>query len=298
MLLPADGTGARMRVAVFFPSTTAVSLQPLGPFTESVALNGAVAPGPTTLIVVSHGTGSMPMLHRGLALYLARRGFVVALPEHPGNSRTDDSLAGTAENLRNRPLHLRAVVDWMYRSEPFASSLVPNSVALIGHSLGGYTVLAAAGGHPSAFSWETKDHQPCSINVSRDDRVQAAVLLAPAAAWFIADGALDDVAVPILLLTGEKDDLEIPGNKTLPDGSAFFMPAGHSHIIRNGVRNKGLVHHRVIPNAGHYSFLCPYPVAMRSPALLPSQDPAGFDRDRFYGQMCQDILEFLLQTMK
>jgi predicted dienelactone hydrolase len=295
--LPVDGDGVSIRLSVFYPSNTSESLHQLGPFTESVALNGELAAGPHMLVVVSHGSGSMPMLHRGLAMYLARRGFVVALPEHPGNSRNDDRLAGTAQNLRNRPLQLRTVVDSMFKSEFFSPSLVPNSVAMVGHSIGGYSVLAAAGGRPNAFAWETVDHQPCQIHVVPDQRIKAAVLLAPAAAWFIADGSLQEVQLPILLLTGEKDDLEIPGNKRLPDGSEVYVPVGHSHIIKTGVSNKELVDHRVIPNAGHYSFLSPYPAAMRSKAFLPSQDPPGFNRDQFYEEMCQVVFAFLHQAM-
>jgi predicted dienelactone hydrolase len=295
--LPFNGESSKIRLPVFFPSSTAESLQPLGPFTESVALDGELAPGPHFLVVVSHGTGSMPMLHRGLAIYLARRGFVVALPEHPGNSRTNDTLSGTAQNLGDRPRHLRRVVDWLYQSEIFAPSLVPDAVAMVGHSLGAYTVLACAGGRPTAFSWETADHQPCQIEVLPEPRLKAAVLLAPTAAWFIAEGALRDVDVPILMLSGDKDDLEIPGKKSLPDGSEVYMPFGHSHLIQNGVRNPEGVEHRVIPNAGHYSFLSPYPASMRNPAIRPSQDPQGFDRDRFYEEMSEEVFLFLTRAL-
>lgn len=238
----------------------------------------------------------MPLLHRGLAIHLARHGFVVALPEHQGNSRTDNSLAGTKANLLNRPRHLCAVADWAYQSKLF--HLTPDSLGVIGHSLGGYTALATAGGRPTAFPWETEGKQAEAIPVTPDARVKALVLLAPAAGWFLKDGALDGVSIPILMLTGEKDDLEIPGHKTLADGSVVYMPAGHSAIVKRGVRNQALVDHRVIPNAGHYSFMSPYPVEMRTQAVPPSQDPAGFDRVTFYDQMCTDVRGFLQQTLR
>ena len=236
------------------------------------------------------------MLHRGLAIDLARHGFVVALPEHPGNSRTDNSLAGTKANLLNRPRHLCAAADWAYQSELF--HLVPASLGVIGHSLGGYTALATAGGRPTAFPWETERKEAEEIHVTPDTRVKALVLLAPAAAWFLEQGALDDVSIPILMFTGDKDDLEIPGHKTLADGSVVFMPAGHSAIVKRGVRNQGLVDHCVISNAGHYSFMSPYPVEMRTLGVPPSQDPAGFDRVSFYDEMCTDVRAFLHQTLR
>ncbi|MFL5350272.1 MAG: hypothetical protein ACJ8AT_36315 [Hyalangium sp.] len=37
---------------------------------------------------MSHGTGGSPWTYRGMAAHLARAGFVVALPEHPGNNRS------------------------------------------------------------------------------------------------------------------------------------------------------------------------------------------------------------------
>ena len=55
--------------------------------------------------------GRMRSIGRPIALHLARAGFVVALPEHPGNNRSDNSLANTAVNLANRPRHVRLVLD-------------------------------------------------------------------------------------------------------------------------------------------------------------------------------------------
>jgi len=291
-------TSTPIETSVFYPALTAERQESLGPFTESIVRDGDIAPGRKALVLISHGTGSMPMLHRGLAIHLARHGFIVVLPEHPGNSRRDDRLAGTATNLRNRPRHLIAVSDWMYESDLFGLSLTPNALAIVGHSLGGYTALAVAGGRPEAFPWETENNQSCPIAVTRDHRVKALVLLAPAVAWFLAEGALADIDVPILMFTGQKDDLEIPGDKMLPDGNVVFMPAGHSSIVTRGVTDQRLVEHRVIPNAGHFSFITPYPSGMRSPAVPPSLDPAGFDRDEFYSRMCGDVLVFLRQTMR
>ncbi|MEN3339341.1 MAG: hypothetical protein V7647_3017 [Acidobacteriota bacterium] len=282
---------------MFYPSLAAERSEPLGPFTESIARDGALAPGATRLVVVSHGTGSMPLLHRGLAIHLAQHGFVVAAPEHPGDSRTDHRLAGTEANLRNRPRHLTAVIDWMFDEPFFRASLLPHAAAVVGHSLGGYTALAIAGGRPAAFPWEADSGQSSPVDVTPDPRVRSLVLLAPAAAWFLADGALERVSIPILMMTGENDDLEIAGHKTLPDGRVVFMPWGHSEIIKRGISSRSLIDHRTIPNAGHYSFMTPYPAAMRTPAVPPSQDPVGFDRVGFYEQLCADVLSFLQKTL-
>ena len=284
--------GARFPVFVFYPSTDPERPEQLGLFTVDVALDGASAGRSLPLVVVSHGTGSAPLLFRTLAIHLARHGCVVALPEHPHNNRLDNSLGGTAQNLADRPRHIRAVLDWAFASDPFGPKLQPNSAAVIGHSLGAYTALAIAGGIPTAFPWESPDGQAHPVPVVPDDRVTALVLLAPAAAWFLNPGALASVRTPILMFTGGRDDLEIPGTKTLGDGSKVHMPAGHSAIITRGLPPATEIVHRVVPNAGHYSFVSPYPAAMTSPAFPPSQDPPGFDRVAFHRTMNAEILAF------
>lgn len=127
-----------------------------------------------------------------------------------------------------------------------------------------------------------------------DDRVTALVLLAPAAAWFLNPGALASVRTPILMFTGGHDELEVPGTKTLGDGSQVHMPAGHSATITRGLPPATEIVHRVVPNAYHYSFVSPYPAAMTSPAFAPSQDPPGFDRVAFHRTMNAEILAFLV----
>jgi predicted dienelactone hydrolase len=115
--------------------------------------------------------------------------------------------------------------------------------------------------------------------VTADGRVKMLVLLAPATVWFREPGALDSVRVPVLMMTGDKDRL---------------TPSLHAEIVKSGV--KGVEHH-VIPNAGHFSFLSPFPAAMQKPEFAPSQDPEGFDRAGFHPQMNLEILNFLHRVL-
>lgn len=263
---------------VMYPANSPERSERFGPYTLSVSMNAPVAAGPFPLVVISHGTGGSHLVYRDLAAHLARHGFVVAMPEHARNNRNNNDLAGTAANLENRPRHIRHVLDWAFSGDVFGTCLKPDTAAVIGHSLGGYTALAIAGGQPTAFPNETPEHRPRRIEVAPDHRVKALVLLAPAAAWFMAPGALSEVRVPIFMLTAEKDP---------------HTPAWHGDVIRKGVSREALVEHRVVPNAGHFSFLSPFPDAMTSPAFPPSQDPGGFDRASFHEAMNAEILEFL-----
>jgi predicted dienelactone hydrolase len=267
---------------VMYPSSSPEQPERLGPYVVSVAMNGPIDVGRFPLVIISHGTGGSHLVYRTLGAHLARHGFVVAMPEHPRNNRNNNDLAGTAANLANRPRHVRLVIDWAFSRSAFGACLVPDAVAIVGHSMGGYTALATAGGLPTALASETPDQQPHAVSVTPDDRVKALVLLAPAAVWFMGDGALQGVRVPILMMTAEKDE---------------HTPEGHAEIIKRGVPDAALIDHRIVANAGHFSFLSPFPEAMTSPTFPPSQDPEGFDRARFHEEMNSEIEAFLRRVL-
>ncbi len=268
---------------VLYPSDSPERLERLGPYELSVAMNAPITAGAFPLIVISHGSGGTPLSHRTLAAHLARHGFVVAMPEHPGNNRNNNDLVDTVDNLNNRPRHIRQVIDWAFSSEAFGSSLLPDSVAIVGQSMGGYTALAIAGGVPTSFPRESPDRQQRQIKTEPDPRVKALVLLTPATPWFIAGGALHGVRLPILLWTAEKDEL---------------TPEFHADLLKAGVPDKSLIEHRIAANAGHFSFLSPFPASMTNPAFAPSQDLEGFDRSRFHEELNAGVLEFLRRVIR
>lgn len=274
--------GERIPLRLLYPTRAPSRVERLGPYPVDIALDATPEGERLPLVVISHGTGGSPLVYRDLALHLARAGFVVALPVHPGNNRDDDRLAGTAANLENRPRHLQLVVDAAFADGVVGARLSREGVALVGHSMGAYTALALAGGNPSAFAHQTADGLPHPVAVVHDPRVRALVLLAPAAAWFMADGALADVDLPILMWTAERDE---------------HAPAFHADIVARGVRDPGRIERRVVPNAGHFAFLSPFPESMRRPDFAPSQDPEGFDRAAFQRILRDGISSFLRQNL-
>jgi predicted dienelactone hydrolase len=276
-----EPTGEPFPVWVLYPATVAEREVRLGRYPASLASAAPPAAGRFPLVVLSHGTGSSPFLHRVLAAHLARSGFVVALPRHPGNHRDDDSLAGTAQILADRPRQVSAVVDALETDGVLAASVSPDGVGLIGHSLGGYTALAVAGGRPTAFGRETSDGRPAPVPVTPDDRVRAVVLLAPATPWFGAPGSLSDVRVPVLLLSGAEDE---------------HTGAWHAGLVVDGVADPATVDHRVVEGAGHFSFLSPFPPGLVGPP--PSEDPPGFDRVAFSERLVRDVAAFLDRELR
>lgn len=235
---------------LFYPTHADERLEELGPFAISVARDAAILDGRAPLVVISHGSGGAPATHRELARYLASHGYVVAVPEHPGNHRGDNSLADTAELLARRPRDVLAVADWCQHALD-----LEHRFAIIGHSMGAYTGLAAA----------------------HDPRVAALVLLAPATPWL--RGALAHVRVPILMRAGDADAI---------------APAGYMcQIVLDGVPDPSIVDYELVAGANHYSFLSPWPEHLRSPAILPSMDPAGFDRRAFHDRLHAETVTFL-----
>jgi len=104
------------------------------------------------------------------------------------------------------------------------------------------------------------------------------VLVAPATGWYLPEGSLRQVTVPILLLLAEHDK---------------FTPGWNADLVLAGVPDRAQVTCRVVANAGHFSFLSPFPRTLQRPDFLPSLDPEGFDRERFHQQLSGELLGFL-----
>ncbi len=265
---PVQGVPVPLRIV--YPTDAPATTHAFGPYTFEAALDAPIAGTDLPVVVISHGTGGTPWAYRGLTTALAEAGCVVVLVEHPGNSRADDSLANTPANLANRPRHVRIALDAV------ADLPVRSGATVVGHSMGGYTALAAAGGRPMSLPTESPDGVGRAIEVERDPRLRGVVLLAPALPWLMAPGALADVTIPILVRTGERDDLI------------------NADFIRHVLRDLAGVEHTVVPSAGHF-FPC-FPVPPALAGLPPAFDPPGFDRARYQPTLHADILAFVRES--
>jgi predicted dienelactone hydrolase len=266
-------------VIICYPTADPEIERNLGPYAISAAWDGAPITGDLPLVMLSHGSGSSPLVNRDLALSLARSRFVVGMPVHPGDNRDDRSLQGTTQNLQQRPRHLQLSLDALLGDASLFPIHKPEHVALIGHSLGAYTVLALSGGEPRTLPEVWPDGLTEEIPVAHDPRVSALVLLAPAVVWFHAPGSLDAVNVPVLMLAGEQDSVT--------------PPQFHADLIARHFPHPGSLDYRKIAGAGHFSFLSVFPQQMRRPGFPPAHDPPGFDRSAFQLQMDEEIVKFL-----
>ena len=270
--------GVTLPVWVLYPTTVSEQDQSFGPYTMTVATDAPVAGQDMPLVVISHGNNGSPLTHRDTAIALARAGFVVAMPEHLGNSRSDSSLAGTAAILAHRPRHLSLTIDAVRADAVFREHVQGTQVRVIGHSIGAYTALAVAGGLPNAMTPDQPSYAVTPVSVTPDARVSRLVLLAPACGWFTVPGALAPVQVPILMYSGAQDQV---------------TPLFHADLVLSGVAHPERVKHIVVDGAGHHAFQTPFPPSMTRSDFPPSQDPPGFDRRTFHAQMNAEVVAYL-----
>ncbi|MCB5185704.1 alpha/beta hydrolase [Methylobacillus gramineus] len=278
--------GVSFPVLVMYPTAQPAVSTAFGPYVMDVSPDAPVAQGVYPLVIVSHGSGGSHLLYRSITMHLARNGYIVAMLEHAGNNRLDNQFQGKIQNLQYRPRHVTLTIDGILADPELSRHSQQHHVAIIGHSMGGYTALAIAGGQP----WYPPDqlqpeqlHTAQQVEVEHDPRVGVLVLLAPATPWYMPEGALSRVDLPILMLTAEHDP---------------YTPQWHADIVLNGVPDREKVTFREVKNAGHFSFLSPFPPKIQSGGSLPTIDPEGFDREQFHEQLKVELLAYLNLKLK
>lgn len=155
------------------------------------------ADGPFPLVVYSHGSGGLRYVASYFTETLASHGVVVVAPDHAGNTTIDQFLGAsdpTEVVAANRPADvsvvITAVLDGSADSE-VSDAVDPDEIAVTGHSFGGYTALANGGGVGA-------------LSLEADDRVDAVIAFAPAAA-LLSDDDLAAIDVPTMVVSGTLD---------------------------------------------------------------------------------------------
>ncbi len=291
-------TDKKFPLALVYPTNTPSKKVQFGPFEMDLAIGADIAKGKFPLVVISHGSSGSNLGHRSIAFSLAKNGYVVAMPLHPKDNYQDNSGAGTLENYINRPLHIGKSIDRVFKDKSIAKSVDFDKVAVIGHSVGGYSALGVVGAkgdtkHIIDFCAKLKTNAPFCANDKlkaqkilnkKDKRVKALVLLAAVGILFKDEKSLENVDIPTLMIRAQKDEeLKEPYN---------------SDIIVKNYKHKDLLSHCQVPNAGHFSFITPVPKIMQKEAGIIAKDPKGFDRVKFHEELGLSIVKFLHMTLK
>ena len=115
--------------------------------------------GPYPLVVFSHGYAISPIVFSTLVEHYASYGYIVLAPEH-NETFDDQSLDGFWKALVDRPVDIRRTIDYAQQlTKPgtaFAGMIDVNNIAVVGHSYGGYTALAAAGARFDFSAYKTR----------------------------------------------------------------------------------------------------------------------------------------------
>jgi predicted dienelactone hydrolase len=274
-------------LTVWYPATQ-TGVTPEG---EPTANAAPPAPGRRRLVMLSHGSGGMPLHHRDIILHLASSGSIVAAPLHPYDNVTDHSGPGTDLQLIGRPRHIARSIDALLAHPTFGNLIDAQRIGLIGYSAGGYTGLVVIGGRPDFTlgpqhcASAVRDSGFCGWmrrggiqrlrpdwTITPDPRVRAAVLLAPAYGIFFDRRALADVTATVRIYRAESDEVvRHPFNE---DQVRRALPKPPEYAVVPG---------------GHFVFVAP---CRRPMAAVLCRDPSGVDRVAVHRRLNTEIRDF------
>ena len=298
-----------MPVALFYPSKSPTKTMRLGPYAPVLAFNGVPELPLKGIVLVSHGSGGGQLAHHNLAVRLAQSGYLVAAPQHPGDNWEDRSLVLADDYFAERPRQLSRLLDALLIDPLWRDALAGLPVGALGHSVGGFSVIALAGGmgdpqqmlrHCAATADDQlfcqlvgDPHGPAGSNDPdlavnkaseagsaainfdvQDKRIRAVFAMAPPGVAF-AEDSLKRIKVPLRIITAEKDIVS--------------PPKYHGDWLRARLPQAAF---EEVPNAGHFAFMAPPVEQLMSDAGNPGENPPGFDREQYLLMLEQQVVTF------
>lgn len=278
-------------VALYYPSRSPAQNIAMGAFSPTVALDGALPERVKGLILISHCTGGSELGHHNLAQRLAEQGYLVAALQHPGDNWHDRSLTTSPTFFAERTRQLSLVLDALLADAQWAGKIPVGRIGAIGHSAGGGSVLALAGGvirptlldahcarlpeDDAAFCsmFGGDSHVDAPDADAADRRIRAALLMTPVGVVFTPE-SLARIKLPLKIYAAQHD--------------AVLANAHHADLLRAQLPQADF---EMVENAGHFSFLAQ---ANRVVAgeLGDWADPAGFNRAAFLARLEQEVTDF------
>lgn len=305
-------------VALFYPTPVADRVVPMGPWQPAVAPGAPLSEAPLKgLILISHGTGGTELNHHNLGTRLARDGYLVAAVRHAGDNWQDRSLVTSGRYFSERPRQLSRVLDALLASPEWGSRIPADRIGAVGHSAGGYSVLALAGaqaeparaaqhcrtvqddpgfcalaknpsvspaGSPAAASQPTPAVGAAAPDAKRvsvaDRRIRAVFVLAPMAVVLTPE-SLAAIRMPVRVLVAEKD--------------AVLNTRYHGAYV---VAQLPDARAGTVAGAGHFAFMAQSTIPLPSAAGDAAANPPGFDRLAFLADLDEQVAAFFAEQWR
>lgn len=138
----------RMDVAVWYPSSRAPRDITLEGWNLTVSQNGPGVPGRYPVILLSHSAATSRLASHTLAAALARQGFMVIAPTHPGDNADETRGLFHAALFAERPNHLLLALDAVEKSPVLRPFMDRSRIGVLGVGAGAATALQLAGARP------------------------------------------------------------------------------------------------------------------------------------------------------
>ena len=316
-----EETGPRPLVTdVWYPAVETAMEEAifLGPpelpfFYTGKAAKGAepLAQGSFPLILLSHGTGGLSLQLGWLATSLAAEGYIVAAVNHHGNNGLEPYIAKGFLHYWERAKDLTSVLNQLLQEKILSGRINQNQIGAAGFSLGGYTVIAVAGGMtnvqafrdiykfsgrdisediPPEFTDKTAfieefnslDQYVAIADAShRDKRIKAAFAIAPVLGAAFSQTGLSSVDIPIKIVVGNADQLA-PANS-------------NAKYFAKYIKNAELT---ILEKVGHYTFLGEATEAGQRELPMLCLDEDGIDRAAIHKITSQLASEFFEAQLK
>lgn len=305
------GSERPLNVAIWYPTppnNNSIKVSDNAAFYGIDVINdGAPSDIKSPLVILSHGyAGSWNNLS-WLASELVNKGYIVAAPNHPGTT-TFNLDSQQAKQLRERPRDLSRVIDYLTLDPLFKKHIDNNNIIAIGHSLGGWTVVALAGGRfdTQLFQEDCIEHailaacklsstldlnNPALNNNMADPRITTVISLDAGLLRGFSQESLAKIQTPTLIIAAGIDIGDMPAK--LESGYLHkYIPKDTSSYIE-------------LPDTTHFSFmqLCkPGAVALLDAEYagegIICKDGNKRNRSDAHKEMTELISNFMMNNMR
>jgi predicted dienelactone hydrolase len=214
-----------------------------------------------------------------------------------------------------RAVDLRAVIDAMLDDKNFGSQIDPGRIGAAGHSLGGYTVIAVAGGisdparlqafcrspaadvscRPPPPSSDMRQKSLARLSSDpdfrqrysaadksyRDERIHAVFAMAPGLGPIFTPESLGNISIPVAIVAGSADEI-VP-------------PASAAEALAKAIPHATL---KLFQHAGHFVFVGTCTLLGSVVFRAQCSDPDGSDRDAVHVETTGLALDFFTANLR